>query len=156
MKRAVRKTLVVVAAAGITMALVVAALYTWNATPTVAPISTAHAADPNRPFVVKLHAQWCPVCMATKAMWSQVEAAYADRANLVVFDFTSEKTTEASQTEARRLGLDAFFEDSVGWTGAVVVLDGRTKQETAAIQGSRDFAEYRTAIDAALNGAGSR
>jgi thiol-disulfide isomerase/thioredoxin len=156
MKPAVRKTLIAVATVGITMALVIAALYAWNVAPTVAPVSTAQAADSDRPFVVKLHAQWCPVCMSTKAVWSQVEAAYADRANLVVFDFTNENTTDASRAEAERLGLGAFFEENVGWTGAVVVLDGRTRQETAAIQGSRNFAEYRTAIDAALSGGGPR
>jgi hypothetical protein len=38
----------------------------------------------------------------------------------------------------------------VGWTGAIVVLDRRTKAESAAISGSRVFDEYRAAIDAAL------
>jgi hypothetical protein len=32
------------------------------------------------------------------------------------------------------------------------VLDGRTKDVTASINGSRDFATYRSAIDAALAG----
>jgi hypothetical protein len=36
------------------------------------------------------------------------------------------------------------------------VLDARTKEVTASINGSRDFAEYRTAIDAALAAAPAR
>ena len=35
-------------------------------------------------------------------------------------------------------------------TGTIVVLDGRTKEIVAWINGSRDFTEYRAAIDAAI------
>jgi hypothetical protein len=35
-------------------------------------------------------------------------------------------------------------------TGTVLVLDGRATEIVAWIEGSRDFAEYRDAIDAAL------
>jgi hypothetical protein len=91
--------------------------------------------------------------MVTKGVWSQIEAAYAMRANLVVFDFTNQATTDASRAEAGRLGLEKVFDENAGWTGTILVLDGRTKDVTASIHGSRDFAEYRAAIDAALRGA---
>jgi hypothetical protein len=61
-------------------------------------------------------------------------------------------TTDASRAEARRLGLEPFFDEYAGATGIIVVLDGATRAVTASIKGSRDFAEYRAAIDAALNG----
>jgi hypothetical protein len=32
---------------------------------------------PTKPYVVKLHAQWCPVCMMTKGVWSRVETSYS-------------------------------------------------------------------------------
>jgi hypothetical protein len=84
-------------------------------------------------------------------MWAQVESTYAGRVSLLVFDFTNEATTAASRVEAKRVGLEQFFDAHAGWTGAVVVLDGRTKEEKAAIQGSREFADYQEPIDAALS-----
>jgi len=126
------------------------AMYLGNPAPAVRAISAVEAAQAGKPYVVKLHAQWCPVCMVTKGMWTQIEEAYAGRVKLVVLDFTNEANTEASRVEAARLGLDEFFKEYAGATGTIVVLDGRTKQVTASINGSRDVAEYRAAIDAAL------
>jgi thiol-disulfide isomerase/thioredoxin len=123
-------------------------LYVTNVAPVVAPLSAEQAAN-GKPYVVKLHAQWCAVCMVTKKVWTEIEQTYAGRVNLLVLDFTTDANTQASRAEASRLGLDKFYEKFGGATGTVVVLDGR-KQVTASINGSRDFAEYRTAIDAAL------
>ena len=125
-------------------------LYARNSAPAVAPLSAADAAKTSKPYVVKLHAKWCPVCMITKGVWSEIEKSYAGRVNLVVLDFTTDANTEASRAEAARLGLTKMFDEYGGTTGMIVVLDGRTREVTAAIKGSRDFAEYRAAIDAAL------
>ena len=133
-----------------------AIMYVGNAAPSVPPVSPVEAAKTGKPFVVKLHAQWCAVCMITKDVWTQIEKAYAQRVNLVVLDFTTDVNVEASRAEATRLGLTKFFDDYGGATGSIVVLDGRTKEVTASISGSRDFADYRTAIDAALAGAPAR
>ena len=136
------------------VALVAAAsvMYVRNATPTVPTISPVEAANTGRPYVVKLHAQWCPICMLTKAVWSQVEVAYSGRVNFVVFDFTNQATTDRSRIKAKRLGLEKFFEDNVGGTGTIAVLHGRTREEAASIHGIRGFDEYRAAIDASLRG----
>jgi hypothetical protein len=144
-----RRTLSI--AAAIVGALVVtgAVLYARNTTPVVPSIAAAEAAAAGAPWVVKLHAQWCPVCMMTKGMWSEIEAQYAGRVRRAVFDFTDEATRAATRAEAERLGLSAVL-DEVGFaTGPVVVLDGRTKEIVAWLD-SRDFADYREAIDAAL------
>jgi len=133
-----------------------AILYVNNTAPAVPPVSPVEAAQTGKPYVVKLHAQWCPVCMITKDVWTQIEKAYAQRVNLVVLDFTTDANVEASRAEAARLGLTKFFDEYGGATGSIVVLDGRTKEVTASISGSRDFGEYRAAIDAALAGAPSR
>jgi thiol-disulfide isomerase/thioredoxin len=125
-------------------------LYITNPMPAVPAITAAEAGNPSKPYVVKLHAQWCPVCMLTKNVWSQIEDTYSARANLVVLDFTNQANTDVSRAEAKRLGLEAFFDEYVGATGTIVVLDGRTKEVTASINGSRNFAEYRTAIDDTL------
>jgi thiol-disulfide isomerase/thioredoxin len=125
-------------------------LYSRNATPVVPPLASADAAAAGAPWVVKLHAQWCPVCMWTKGMWSQIERTYAGRVRLAVFDFTNEATTAASRAEAERLGLGAVLDEAGFATGPILVLDGDDKSIVAWISGSRDFAEYRAAIDSAL------
>jgi thiol-disulfide isomerase/thioredoxin len=122
-----------------------------NGAPVVASISAADAAAAGKPYVVKMHAQWCVVCMTTKDEWSEIEKTYAGRVNLLVLDFTNEAKTEASRAEAARLGLQKFFDEYSGASGMIAVLDGRTKQVTAELVGDRPFADYRTAIDAALN-----
>jgi hypothetical protein len=147
MRKFLTAALALVAAVTVTGAI----LYARNSTPVVPTIATADATAAGEPWVVKLHAQWCPVCMMTKGMWSQIESQYAQRVRLAVFDFTDEETTAASRAEAERLGLGPFLDEAGIATGTIVVLDGRTKEILAWINGSRDFDEYRQAIDAAID-----
>jgi hypothetical protein len=144
----IKRALLGVTVLAVALVAVASVMYVRNATPTVPAISLVQAADPSRPYVVKLHAQWCPICMLTKTVWSQIEVAYSGRANLVVFDFTNQATTDLSRAEARRLGLEKFFDEHAGTTGTIAVLDGRTKEETASVHGIKGFDEYRAAIDA--------
>ena len=149
------KKLVVVCASLIAgLVAIVLVMYARNTAPVVPAIALESiSANPAKPYVVKLHAQWCPLCMVTKDVWAQIEAAYADRVHLVVLDFTNEANTAASRVEATRLGLNTLFDEYEGVTGAVLVVDGRTKSVAADIGGSRDFAQYREAIEAALKNA---
>ena len=124
-------------------------MYLANSAPVTPPISAADASNPTKPFVVKLHAQWCAVCMITISVWEQITDEYAGRVNLLVLDFTNDQTTDASRRAAERVGLGRLFEET-GSTGVVLVVDGRSKEVTASIAGSRDVAEYRAAIDTAL------
>ena len=133
---------------GLTVA-VAGLLYLGNPAPVTAPLAAADLSNPARPYVIKLHAQWCPVCMVTKGVWGEIEKTYTGRVNLVVFDFTSQASTAKSRTEAERLGLRPFLDEYEGATGLVILLSGR-KDVLASIKGSRDFGEYRDAIDSAL------
>ncbi len=146
----IKKVLLVVLFVAVALVTVASVMYVRNTSPIVPTISAVEAADTSRPYVVKLHAQWCPICMLTKTVWSQIEAAYSGRANVVVLDFTNQATTDRSRAEAKRLGLEKFFDDNAGATGTIAVLDGRTKEEAASIHGIRGFDEYRAAIDASL------
>jgi thiol-disulfide isomerase/thioredoxin len=141
------------ATALITLALVgtVAVLYVLNAPPAVPALSAAGLAGSPKPYVVKLHAQWCPYCMFTKDEWAQIERTYGSRVNMVVLDFTTEAATARSRAEAERLNLGRFFDEYAGATGGVVVLDGRTLEVEAEVFGNRPFEDYRAAIDAALS-----
>jgi thiol-disulfide isomerase/thioredoxin len=129
-------------------AAVVLVLYLRNTAPAVRPLSPVEVAASNKPFVIKLHARWCPKCMLQSAVWSQVEQAYAGRVHLMVLDFSNDATTARSRADASRLGLEAFFDEYAGATGFVVVLDRQRK--VAAEVGGRDFDTYRAAVEAAL------
>ena len=146
----IKKLLLALASLVVVVIAVGGVLYLRNTTPIVPAISSADAANPSKPYVVKLHAQWCPICMLTKGVWSQIETTYAGQANFVVFDFTNDATTSASKAEAARLGLGKFFDENVGATGSISVLDGRTGREMASVQGVHGFDEYRAAIDEGL------
>jgi thiol-disulfide isomerase/thioredoxin len=143
---------ILTAVAGLFVALVVAgvAAYALNAAPAAPAISAAEAVHPTKPFVVKLHAQWCATCMMTKGVWAEVNKTYAGKVNLLVLDFTNAETTVASRAEAKRLGLEGFLEQRAGSPGSVVIIDGPSKAVRREIDGRHDFADYRAAIEAAL------
>jgi hypothetical protein len=146
----IKKALIALLSLVAVLAVTAYILYARNTAPVVREIPAAESSSANKPYVVKLHAQWCAACMLTKPAWSQIDGAYSTRVKLVVFDLTNEATTTASRNRAKRLGLENFFEENAHSTGTIAVLDGRTKKVIAEISGSRDFAEYRAAIDAAL------
>lgn len=146
----IRKLLLSVALMAIALTGTVALLWVLNAPPAVPTLSAVEAAGSTKPYVVKLHAQWCPYCILTKDEWQEIERTYGGQVHLVVLDFTSRAATERSRAEAQRLNLGRFFDEYAGATGMVVVLDGRTMEVTAEIAGNRSFEDYRAAIDTAL------
>jgi thiol-disulfide isomerase/thioredoxin len=152
----IKKALLAVGLLGVLLIASGFVLYARNSAPVVPPLSTADVAGTGKPYVVKLHAKWCPICMVTKGVWTDIEKAYGNRVNLVVLDFTNDANTEASRAEAKRLGLTKMFDEYGGATGMIVVVDGRTRDVVSAIKGSRDFSGYRAAIDAALAAPASR
>jgi thiol-disulfide isomerase/thioredoxin len=145
-----KKLAIIVVAACLALVAAVSVLYLGNSAPVAPTISAAEASNPSKPFVVKLHARWCAVCMMTTSVWSQIEKEYSGRVNFLVLDFTDDQTSDSSRAEAERVGLGRIFEEA-GSTGVVLIVDGRTKEVTASIAGSREVPEYRSAIDAALN-----
>jgi thiol-disulfide isomerase/thioredoxin len=149
----IKKTFIASLVVAVALAVVGIVMFATNPPPKVARLSGLGS---EKPYVVKLHARWCPVCMLTKAAWSEIEKAYSASVNLVVFDFTNGNATEASRSEAKRIGLETFFEEHAGWTGAIAVVDGRTKKVITMLEGRHSVAEYRAAIDAALKGPASR
>jgi thiol-disulfide isomerase/thioredoxin len=146
----IRKLSIAAASVVLLIAVGFAGMYLMNP----APIVPSAQPGTGRPVVVKFHARWCVLCMATKDVWEELHAAYANRVDLVVFDFTSDETTAAARAEAQRLGLERLFDEYFGTTGSVFVLDGRSRNVRNELHGDRNFGEYRTAIDAALRDAG--
>jgi hypothetical protein len=137
--------------AGVVVAGLVAGLVAWLLVTNPAPgVPDSGDVPSAAPFVVKLHARWCAICMATKGAWAEIQQAYTGKVRFVVFDFTSETTTATSRRHAARLGLETAFDEYEGETGTVLVLDGTTRDVRHSLHGHRDSAQYRAAIDAVL------
>ena len=128
-------------------------LIATNPAPGVPPVSSTGSATA-LPYVVKLHARWCPVCMVSRSAWADIESAYTGRVRFVVFDFTSHATTEESRVRAKQLGLEPVFDEYEGETGTVLVIDGASREVKHSLHGIRDQAEYNAAIDTTLASAG--
>lgn len=123
--------------------------YALNPPPKVAAVALESAAA-KRPWVIKFHAQWCPVCLFTRGTWLKIESTYGSRVNLVVFDITSQSATEASRAEAKRLGIEVAFEAHAHEVGSIHVLDAESKEVRDSIYGRAKFSDCAEAIDEAL------
>lgn len=125
-------------------------MYAFNGAPKSPTTTTGAPLDPSKPTIVKVHAQWCPVCMLGKSAWKQLERDYATRANLVVFDATNQKTIETSRAEAQRLGLAELFDAHSSEVGAVLLLRPGSKEASDTVPGLSKLSAYKVAIDAVL------
>lgn len=122
-----RWVVAVLSAVGL-LAVAAGVLIALNPAPKVPAISAGDIAS-SQPYVIKLHARWCLICMTTKGAWAAVQQDYAGKVRFVVFDFTSDATTEASRVEAVRLGLGTVFEE-------VRTGDGDCARARRGVQGS--------------------
>lgn len=145
-----RKTITGVGLALVGLVAVAGILYLANPPPAVPSVPVSEVTAPSKPYVVKLHAKWCPVCMLTKDEWSDIAREYGNRVNLFVFDSTSDTTIAMGQKQAATLGLDRLLEDYHGASGMVLVINSGTQQVVASVAGNRPFSTYQAAIDAAL------
>jgi thiol-disulfide isomerase/thioredoxin len=147
----VRRLLAVSLSIVVGVVMVSGGLLIWNRAPAVAPVSSGDLTMA-RPVVVKIHARWCPVCMTTKSAWDEIQSAYQNDVHFVVFDVTSDATKATSRLDAERLGLNSIFDEYQDATGTVLVLDATTRTVSHDLYGHRAAVDYRTAIDAALDG----
>ena len=115
----------------------------------VADAGDAAADCETKPYVVKIHADWCGSCRATQATWDRVVAELADQATMVRFDVTDRASYEVAVAEAEEFGLSDFLQDYRRRTGTIAVLDCRTREPLVVLSGERDFTKYREAIEKA-------
>ena len=97
-------------------------------------------------YVVKIHADWCGSCKATESVWERVQNELGDRATVVKLDVSDRVEYEKSADEARRLGIENFFQEYRSKTGVVAVLDCQTREPVAVLIGERDFEKYLQAV----------
>ena len=125
-----------------------------NGTPADAP-QVSSADDPSRPFVVKIHADWCGTCVRLDPTIEALRESLGSRARIVVFDVTDKGTLARATTEADRLRLRAFFDQYKSKTGTVGVLHGATREPVSVFKGELDTAKYEAAVARAASGTAS-
>ena len=102
--------------------------------------------DASRPFVVKIHADWCGTCRRLEGPLESLQDREGGNARYVVLDVTDPEAVAASLAEAERLGIRAFFERYQGGTGTVGVLHGATREPVSVLIGETDVAVYSEAL----------
>lgn len=103
-----------------------------------------------KPIFADIHADWCAVCNVINPTLRQVRQRYRGRIAVVTFDVTNEQTSQRAEQEAKRLHLLGFFNGYRNQTGAVAVIDPKTRSVLQVFYGENDPARYAAALDKAL------
>jgi thiol-disulfide isomerase/thioredoxin len=104
-----------------------------------------------KPYVVKIHADWCGNCKALKSVWQRIETDLRDQATIVTLDVSDRVAYLESQATAERLDISEFFQEYRSRTGTIAVLDCKSHEPVVIMSAERDFEKYREAVARAGN-----
>ena len=102
--------------------------------------------DASKPFVVKIHADWCGTCQRLDSTFEALRKRTGDDARIVVLDVTDRESLVRATAEADRLRIRAFFDAYKSKTGTVGILDGVTREPVSVLKGETDVAKYEAAL----------
>lgn len=103
-----------------------------------------------KPVVVKITADWCSGCKAIAPTISALQKQYQNKATFVVFNVTDKATTQASEAQAKKLGLGSFFAAHKSQTATVAILDPSNGQVLKLFQKNTNQKDYQTVINSAI------
>ncbi len=103
-----------------------------------------------KPVVVDIYASWCPGCKNIAPTLSKLEQQYGTKMNLVVFDVSDAKTTQASMKKAASLGLTNFFNANKSKTSTVAIIDPATGKIVKQFQNNPELTDYTAVLDATI------
>ncbi len=106
-------------------------------------------APENKPRVVVVYADWCPLCQKLKPALALINEKYAGKIRFVRLDVTDEKTTAASMEQAKSLGLQEFFQKNREKTSLVVIQDASGHEVFRAVH-DYEFQHYANVLDQQL------
>lgn len=106
------------------------------------------ASEVPKPFLVKVHADWCSSCKMLGPTWKKLEERHADDTNIVILDVTDKEAAAQSAQRAKELGIEEFYEANVARTGTVGILmpDG---SPVGLFKGRLDHRDYTEAVEKA-------
>jgi len=104
----------------------------------------------NKPMVVVVYADWCPLCQALKPTLARINEEYKGRIRFVRLDVTDSATTAKSKMLARSLGLEQFFKENQAITSLVIIQSPGGHEVFRAIH-DNDFQHYAKALDQQLH-----
>lgn len=103
-----------------------------------------------KPLVIRIHADWCAACKATRGTIDELRQAYAGKINFIVFDVTNAKTAAAARTQAEKLGLVKFYDAAKAQTSAVGVINPKDGKVYATFYNDGKLKDYEGAINSVL------
>ena len=99
-----------------------------------------------KPYVVKIHADWCGSCKALESVWQRIETDLRDQATIVTLDVSDRVAYMESQATAERLDISEFFQEYRSRTGTIAVLNCKSHEPVVIMSAERDFEKYREAV----------
>ncbi len=123
-------------------------LVAWAAASTAGGATSAQP-DAAKPFLVKIHADWCGTCTRMNPTFEALEKRVGDQVRIVVLDVTDKDSVQIATAEADRLGLRSFFDQYKSRTGTVGVLRGDTRETVEILKGVTDESRYEAALEKA-------
>lgn len=102
-----------------------------------------------KPVVAVIYADWCPLCQKLKPILARINERYQGEIHFVLLDVTSEATTAASRQEARKFGLESFFDKYHDKTSTVAIQDGAGREVFRAVH-DYEFQHYAAVLDQQL------
>lgn len=103
----------------------------------------------NKPLVVVVYADWCPLCQNLKPALALINEKYAGKIRFVRFDVTNEETAAKSMQQAKSLGLEQFFGKNREKTSLVVIQDASGHEVFRAVH-DNEFQHYANVLDQQL------
>jgi thiol-disulfide isomerase/thioredoxin len=103
----------------------------------------------NKPLVLVVYADWCPLCQKLKPALALINEKYSGRIRFVRLDVTSEETTAKSKQRAQSLGLEQFFDKYHDTTSLVIIQDASGHEVFRALH-DYDFQHYAKVLDQLL------
>lgn len=103
----------------------------------------------NKPLVLVVYADWCPLCQKLKPVLALINEKYSGRIRFVRLDVTTEETTAKSKQRAQSLGLEKFF-DKYHETTSMVMIQDASGHEVFKAWHDYDFQHYAKVLDQLL------
>jgi thiol-disulfide isomerase/thioredoxin len=103
-----------------------------------------------KPVFVQIYHQDCPTCKAFKSTLPSLQQQYRDSVHFVVFDISTQSTTQSAAAKAEQLGLGNFFSTHRSQGGAIAIFNPGTGEVLTQYRRNLNKADYVEALDSAI------